>query len=205
MRNSFWGLILVIFGVLLLLNNLGIADFEDVMRDYWPVFIILWGIFILTKRRREQPYPATEQSHQATEQPHPAAEQAASTPQFGGELVHDSNVFGDVFVNVSSQNFKGGSVSTIFGDCTVNLSQAAFAEGEHILRIHGVFGDSTIILPKDAAVSVNANSTFGNVTVFDQHKGGISADLHAATAPYEASSKRLKISITKVFGDVRVH
>ncbi|MGA2625282.1 MAG: cell wall-active antibiotics response protein LiaF [Bacteroidota bacterium] len=205
MRYSFWGLILVIFGVLLLLNNLGIADFGDVMRDYWPVLIILWGIFILTKRRREHPLPTAEQSPPVAGQPPPAAGQPSPSPQFEGELVHDSNVFGDVFVNVSSQNFKGGSVSTIFGDCTVNLSQAAFADGEHILRIHGVFGDSTVILPKDAAVSVNANSTFGNVTVFDQHKGGISADLHTATAPYEASSKRLKISITKVFGDVRVH
>lgn len=195
MRNLFWGLILVIFGVLILLNNLGIADFEDVIRDYWPVLLILWGMLILTRKRRERHPPAAAE---------PVVQPDVGSQSVEGELIHDSNVFGDVWLNITSRNFKGGSVSTIFGDCSVNLSQAAFAEGEHILRIHSVFGDSSIILPKDAAVSISASSTFGSLTVYDQHKSGFSSDIQSTPPSYESSSRRLKLAITKVFGDVRV-
>ena len=34
MRNLFWGFILVMFGVLLLLDNIGIADFGEMIHDY---------------------------------------------------------------------------------------------------------------------------------------------------------------------------
>ena len=197
MRNLFWGIILVVFGSLLLLNNLGIADFEDVIRDYWPILLILWGVLVLGKRRKEHEHPATPSS--------PPVETPSTSQQIEGELVHDSNVFGDVWLNISSQNFKGGSASTIFGNCTINLSQASIAEGDHVLRVHSVFGSTSIILPKDAAVSVSASSTFGSVTVFDQHKKGISSDLRTATPSYESSTRRLKISITEIFGEARVY
>jgi len=195
MRNLFWGLILVIFGTLILLNNLGIADFEDVIRDYWPALLILWGALILTRRRREQrSVPVAET----------VVPPNAGTQSVEGELIHDSNVFGDVWLNITSQSFKGGSVSTIFGDCSVNLSQSVFAEGEHVLRIHSVFGDSSIILPKDAAVSISASSTFGSLTVHDQHKSGFSNDIQNTPPSYESSPRRLKLAITKIFGDVRI-
>ena len=187
MRNLFWGIVLITFGILFLLDNLGYADFHELIHDYWPLILIIWGFSLLVPKR-SQPH------HQV----------GGISQQVSSDLLHQSNVFGDIFTKITSQNFKGGSLSTVFGDCDVDLSAATLAEGEHELRIHSVFGDSLLILPQDAAVSVTANSMFGDLTILGKHKSGFSPALQSISSPYPASTKRLKIIISKVFGDVRV-
>jgi predicted membrane protein len=43
----FWGLILVVFGVLFLLDRIGGLDFGTLIGTYWPVIIIILGVSIL--------------------------------------------------------------------------------------------------------------------------------------------------------------
>jgi predicted membrane protein len=43
----FWGLLLVVFGVLFLLDRMGGLDFGTLIGTYWPVIIILLGVSIL--------------------------------------------------------------------------------------------------------------------------------------------------------------
>jgi hypothetical protein len=38
----FWGVVLVLLGVLILLRNFGYLEYEIVR--FWPVLLILWGI-----------------------------------------------------------------------------------------------------------------------------------------------------------------
>jgi len=187
MRNLFWGFVLIAFGILFLLDNLGYADFSEIIHNLWPLLLVLWGLSILLHPHRRHSQPE------------------ATTPQpLDSELLHQSNVFGDIYNKITSKFFKGGSLSTVFGDCDIDLSEAVFADGEHELKIHSVFGDSLITLPKDAAVSITANSTFGDLIIFGQHKGGFSTNLQTATPAYQTASNRLKISIRKVFGNIRV-
>ena len=188
MRNLYWGIILVVIGLLLLLDNLDVVEFEDIISDYWPFILILWGASILLRRRQ---LTAT-------------ADSASALNLIEGELIHQSEVFGNISLTILSQNFKGGSVSTVFGDSYIDLSKATFADGEHELRIHGVFGDSIITLPKDAAVSVAGNSVFGDMTVLGQRKGGLSSNINIKTEQYDTVSKRLKITASKVFGDLKI-
>jgi predicted membrane protein len=187
MRNTFWGLLFVILGILLLLDNLDIADFGEVVGTCWPIIIIILGLSIVMKKRH----------HAETINP-------TNQEQFGSDLLHQSNVFGDITMSVVSQNFKGGSVSTVFGNCDLDLSKSIVADGEHILRIHSVFGDSTIILPKDTAVSVSANTVFGDVNTMGQRKGGFSPKVETSSPGFESSNKKLKIVVSKVFGDVKI-
>jgi predicted membrane protein len=120
------------------------------------------------------------------------------------DLIHQSNVFGDINIKTTSSNFTGGSLSTVFGDCDIDLSSASFAEGEHELRIHGVFGDSLILLPEGAAVTISANSVFGALRIFDKEKGGFTPNMETTTPSYSTNSRRMKIIISKVFGDIKV-
>ena len=187
MRNLTAGMIFVVLGVLLLLDNLDIADFGYMLHHYWPLLLILWGLSILMRRR----------------------ESGTSTTSFTGpgvesELLHESNVFGDISLNIASKNFKGGSVSTVFGDCNLDLSQSTIADGEHVLRIHSVFGSSLIQIPKEAAVSISANAVFGELNLLGQRKGGFSSDVQTGTANYSTASNKLKITVSKVFGDVKI-
>ena len=187
MRNLFWGFVLIAFGVLFLLDNLGYADFSEIIHNFWPLLLVLWGFSILMRpnRRHRRAEPVT-------------------TPSLEAELLHQSNVFGDIYNKITSKYFKGGSLSTVFGDCDIDLSEAVFADGEHELRIHSVFGDSLITLPKDSAVSLTASATFGDLTIFDQRKGGFSTNLQTVTPSYQTASNRLKISVSKVFGNISV-
>jgi len=47
-RNIFWGIILILVGVLFTLENLNIIDFDwyNLWR-LWPVVLVLWGVSIL--------------------------------------------------------------------------------------------------------------------------------------------------------------
>ena len=188
MKNIFWGIIFITFGVLLLLDNLGVADFGDMLQHYWPLIIIVWGISILMRKHRH---------NGSTESPtEPTSEPTVPASSFDSELFHHSNVFGDVSIIASSNNFKGGSVSTIFGTSKVDLSGVTLAEGEHFLRIHGVFGDSVIVLPRSGAVAVSAQSTFGNLRILEQWKGAFSSGIATATAGYDSAPARLKITVS---------
>jgi predicted membrane protein len=187
MRNTIWGFILILFGTLLLLDNLTVIDFWDIVGKLWPLLLILFGFSILRHRKRE-PTTSFDTLNQTS----------------GADLVHQSSVFGDLAIAVSSQNFKGGSISTVFGDTTINLSAMRIAEGEHLFRLHSVFGDSDVRLPADAAVSITGSSILGSITALGQKRSGISADLDVASSAYATAPNRLKISVSNVFGDVRI-
>lgn len=50
-NRIFWGLMLIVLGSLLLLDQMGELDFGDVVGRYWPVLFILIGLSILINSR----------------------------------------------------------------------------------------------------------------------------------------------------------
>ena len=188
MRNFYWGIILVIFGGLLLLQNLDVADMGDLIRTYWPLLLILWGISVLTRReKRTQTAPAGDAS-----------------PPLERELLHESHIFENINIKITSSSFKGGSISTIFGNCDIDLSGVSVAEGDHILRLHSVFGDSFVRLPRGCAASIHSSSVLGNANILGQNRGGLAADLRITTPNFGTASHRLNISVSKIFGNITI-
>ncbi len=56
MRASFfWGIIIILIGFALILNNLGITDLDIgyLIATYWPVIFIIWGLETITERRKK--------------------------------------------------------------------------------------------------------------------------------------------------------
>ncbi|MDD8021012.1 MAG: DUF5668 domain-containing protein [Acidobacteriota bacterium] len=49
-RQVFWGLFLIIIGILFLLEQLNIIDFGQTLADYWPAIFILIGLLIYISR-----------------------------------------------------------------------------------------------------------------------------------------------------------
>ncbi len=46
--NLFWGLVLILLGVLFILKNLNIIFFDwNIFVELWPLFLVLWGIAVL--------------------------------------------------------------------------------------------------------------------------------------------------------------
>ncbi|MCL5409830.1 MAG: PspC domain-containing protein [Patescibacteria group bacterium] len=48
-NKAVWGLLIIIFGLLLLFSNLGLFDFVNFNR-LWPLLLIVLGIVVLTKK-----------------------------------------------------------------------------------------------------------------------------------------------------------
>ena len=206
MRNNLlFGVVLITFGFLFLLDNLGMADFGEVMHDFWPLLIIVWGLSIILRRK---PTHSTAKGLSGSPTPQASAEAGTTAgPGAAGtekELFSESTVFGNLHSVISSHSFKGGSVSTVFGDCHIDLTRAAVADGEHFFRVHGVFGQTTIMLPNNCAVSVTASSMFGGLTILGQQKNGIATELTMSSPNYGSSSNRLKLHVTRVFGEIRI-
>ncbi len=187
MRNFFWGFILIIFGVLFLLDNLGVADFGDIISNYWPALLIIWGIHILFRKRKSSHIEITTEEEESS-----------------NDLLHRSTVFGDILIQSSSKNFKGGSISAIFGDCIINLSESTIAEGEHKLKFNSVFGDTKIILPKNCGVSVTASSLIGDINILGEKTKGLFKDLIIKSENYDLSPQKIRLHISQVFGDLEV-
>ncbi len=62
---------------------------------------------------------------------------------------------------VTSQNFKGGRVTTILGGGIIDLTGAKLAEGDNVIEFTSIMGGMTFRVPQDWKVIVNVHSIFG--------------------------------------------
>jgi predicted membrane protein len=190
MNGKRWvGIILILLGLLFLLEQVGAWDFGEIFREYWPVLLVLWGIWLLVRR-------ATHQKER------PVAGPVTGTASPDGLQV--SETFGEIDLRSASKKFQGGTVNGVFGDLKVDASDAVLAEGEQKLTINGVFGSVRVLLPKGEAASVNATTVFGHATVFDTRQGGLSPTVNQESPEYSSAPRKLRVRVSTVFGDVEV-
>jgi lia operon protein LiaF len=191
--NTWWGIVLVVVGALLFLDNYYDLDFGGLIRTWWPLLLVIWGVGLVLRHTSE----SRPQETASTAGP-------SSSGPASPEHLDQSSIFGDTVVRVSSNSFKGGTVSTVFGDTTIDLSSAGLGDGEHVLKASGVFGDTTITLPRDMAFSATVNTLFGDVKVIDQEKEGFGSTITFQVPEYAVAVKKLRIQTSQVFGDIVV-
>ncbi len=143
--SVFWGLLLVVVGILVFLNNTGILYFTDLIADCWPLAIVLLGMYLIVRNldRRD----------------------ASQSRDFGdlhvisqSERVIRFNTFGDIKVAIESKNFQSGTIRTTFGDVKMDASKLEIPEGERKLTLSATFGDIKVDSPKNLPIKVTANS-----------------------------------------------
>jgi predicted membrane protein len=194
-KHSFWpGVILVILGVLFLLDTLDVSSFSHIVRTYWPLILIIVGIALLLKSQRDWMTTGTST----------AQGEGYQGVETSADVISESSVFGNIFIKPTSKNFRGGSVSAVFGNLELNLASVELAPGEQHLGVHGVFGGVRVTLPKDVGLMVRGNCLFGEVTVLNQKRGGIGSELFHKSDNYDTAEKKLNITASQVFGDLRI-
>ena len=202
-HNLWWGVTLIVIGVLFLLQNMDMLNVGQVVREYWPALLILWGLSILLSRSR------VSMASSGGDSPPPLATAGEVSDVFNDrndmpqtdQIVY-SVVFGDLSLRPSSANFKGGTVSTVFGDTAIDLTSATIAEGENKLKLSGVFGDVRIMLAPSMAYAISAKSTFGAIQAAGQKRDGFSSTLALQSPEYSSASRRLFLDVSQVFGDI---
>lgn len=111
-----------------------------------PLLLIALGIYIITRysqKKKETDYKTV-------------------TDEFiKKDVIDDVAIFGGGNKIIRTDNFKGGSITSIFGGSEIDLTQCKLAEGNNVIDIVAIFGGSTIIVPKDWNVQTNVTPVFG--------------------------------------------
>jgi hypothetical protein len=133
-RHSFKGFVWVIpilIGGLLLVDDF--YPYYDLDRYWFPLMIILIGLFIAFKPKRSR----TDSSTWKT---------GDNTVNASEDLLDSTVVFGSVKKNVISKNFRGGDVVNVFGGTEINLMQADL-DGQVVLDLTMIFAGTKLLIP----------------------------------------------------------
>jgi predicted membrane protein len=195
-NGVFWGVLLVLFGILFLLDNFYVIDFANIVSTFWPVILIAIGIKMLMDRRNGR----SHQDNRSAGIPPVEAQK-----EFVQSSFSENNVFGDVILKVKTEKFSAGSVNNVFGDIKIDLSESK-PDGDMIkLFTSGVFGDITVIAPAGIPLRVKANSVAGDITVKGNKKEGLFPNLNYQDTDYEQAEQKLTIQSSLVFGSINIY
>jgi predicted membrane protein len=195
-RRFLLGIVLIVLGAIFLLDSSGAIELRPFMRTWWPALLVLWGVFLIMRRASASATGGAQEAGQPamdTQEPHSPAER-----------IEQSNVFGNVEVSLASQNFSGGTVSTVFGDCRIDLTKAQLAEGEHTLAVSGVFGKILLTLPPGMAYALSANSFMGSVRAQGREQSGFAPAVVLESPGFSGGGKRLRLRLSQVFGEIEL-
>jgi predicted membrane protein len=91
----------------------------------------------------------------------PADKQMDELGQIKKDVIDDVAIFGGGTRIVTSDNFKGGNITSIFGGSEIHLKGCKLAEGTNYIDILALFGGTTLIVPNDWNIVMNVTSIFG--------------------------------------------
>jgi predicted membrane protein len=154
-RSTLSGLIFLVLGVFLLLNNLKVTNFG--FSELWPILLILIGIAIIR--------------------------QGYGTP--GGntrdtEYINLNAILGGGEYNYSSKSLKGGSVAAFMGGVKIDLRQADTQEEPMVIDAFSIMGGIEIVVPRNWEITVTGTPILGgmeNKTTFESSPDGVSRKL----------------------------
>ena len=176
-----WQTILIVIGGIILLSTenkspglvlvtIGVIGF---IPELWPLLLVGIGLYILYRKNAQ-----------------PSSERGAVDEN----MIDDVSIFGGGKKSISSQNFKGGKVTSIFGGSEIDLLDAQLASGDQTIELVAIFGGNTLIIPPEWNVKIDVVPIFG----------GISDKRRKAAIEQIDTSKRLIIRGTVLFGGAEI-
>ncbi len=130
-------LILIVIGAFLQMRILGYVQF-NLFRLFWPMLLILIGIQILLNNSARRKNSAAD------------------------SYLSNFNIFSGYVARVTSQEFRGGSVTSLFGASEIDLRQADLQNGTAAIDVTAMFGGSEIIVPSHWVVKADGIPVFGD-------------------------------------------
>jgi predicted membrane protein len=112
-------------------------------------------------------------------------------PLVGGDTVDATALLGGVERTCTSQDFRGGEITAIMGGCEIDLRQAAIKTDEVVLHVFAFWGGIEIKVPETWAVTLEGFPIMGGMT-------------DSARTPIERSNQRLLIKGFVMMGGVEV-
>ncbi len=170
-QSRTFGFIVLLVGAFFILPE--IFDFPyNFNRSFWPVLLILLGLFILLRSR----IPSKGQSSFKLEE----------GEKF--EVFDEVNIFSGSEKKVSIKSFKGGKITSIFGGSDLDLTGSEIAADYAVIEVFYMFGGSTLKVPSDWVVVNNVTAILGG---FSDKR---------SNPPIENGKKKLIINGMVMFG-----
>jgi predicted membrane protein len=141
---------LVALGGAMIANNLGVLRFHA--RDWWPMLVIFVGGAIVA--RAFQPGGDEHWRHRRGHRHDERLEH--------GSRIDASAVMSGLVLKNDSQDFQGGSISTVMGAVEIDLRQAAIAS-QASLHLSIIMGGVEIKVPRTWSISVVGTPTLGGI------------------------------------------
>lgn len=170
-----FGVTLIVIGSIFLINSMADYywwdfDIRDIFR-LWPLVFVAIGASLIFKKAQHRDY---------------------EKKNIDGELdyVDELAVFGGAERTVSSQEFKGGKLTSIFGGTDLNLFNAGLNHGTNVLDVFILFGGCDIRVPPNMDVKVKVTAIFG----------GFSDERKNIEKPVSDDNKKLVVQGLVLFG-----
>lgn len=188
-KRMWLGVGLIVLGFLFFLNSLDILDFSISRIIFsWPFFFLIIGVFIIINTNKKllggilsgigaifiipRIFPHIDYDgtivfaiifislgiyiiFNRVEKEKRANETSRK------DILDDVSIFGGGEKSITSDNFKGGSITSIFGGSEINLKGCKLSEGPNVIDVLCVFGGTTLIVPNDWNVIINVTPIFG--------------------------------------------
>jgi predicted membrane protein len=193
----FWGFILIVVGVLFLLDQMGRLDFGDLLSRYWPLILVLagiwqliasnfsdWvgGLFLIIAGGYFQLAKLEILGHNVWHYAWPlliillglwvlsGAFRRRPEPKFPSAKEDDLDAFAMLSAfnrRIESQNFRGGKATAIMGGVELDFTGARLAGGRAAIELTAIMGGIDIRVPRSFRVEVEAHPILGGVD--DKH------------------------------------
>jgi len=193
-----FGFILILFGILLLLDQMGIMDFGDLISTFWPVLLILIGVKMVL-------FPRHKHDDARVYAEHIDAAEASEAPAVSSEkTAHYSRLAGDIRTQIDAEDFAGAKYSVTFGDIDIDASAMQISSGQRTLYVNTTFGDIRLHLPQSLPCLVRATCTAGDIAIWHVRAGGLFVQRTFKTDSFDTATNRLIVVSTCIFGDIKV-
>lgn len=163
---------LVTAGTLITLNRLGIISFH--MRDWWPLLLIGAGLLVIFK----------DKSSKIVDMMKPSTSPITSESTIDIVALMSGNQG-----NVSSSDFRGGSITAIMGGVELDLRNATI-QTEAVVNVTAFWGGIVLKIPSDWTVVNNGMAFLGGI--------------EDSSVPGMNASKRLIITGMSIMGGVEI-
>lgn len=218
----FWGLVLIVVGVLFLLDRMGQLDFGTLFSKYWPLILILAGIVhlfansfrnasggivlivigsvfmlakldILGKSAWHYVWPILFIVLGAWILFGLSGRRSPGVSSGARENDLDAFVmFSGLERRIESQNFRGGKATAVMGGIDLDLTQAKLAEGKADIELTAIMGGIEVKAPQNWRVEVDGHPILGGIE-----------DTHTFSPGTEAAPT-LYIKATAILGGIDI-
>jgi lia operon protein LiaF len=174
MRNSgvlIFGGFLVLIGILTLFGNL----FDiNAWAIFWPLVLILLGVWILVR------------------------------PRWIGARGPAELLFFNNLRRKGAWQVKNEEIWTFLGNVNLDLTSAEIPNGETKYNIYGFIGDVDLLVPQGVGVSVSSAAFVNDIKVFGRKRGSFLFPVEITSEGYEAAERKIRLDVAFFISDVKV-